>query len=195
MTSVKRTNPFAQYAHQPAPLAKRLKKVETLARHNSPELKAKIFIIPATTAATQVSVVELTSIAQGDNITAREGNKISVKNVEVKGQFNWDVDVYLIKSYGSFVPTYGTFSTAAYGTFIHPDNLNTKVKQLAYYCNQVMPSGDQFMYRKTKVNCIACYDGSSATNCTRNRLHLVIVNPTGAVKNNKGQVMITYTDG
>lgn len=194
MTSVKRTNPFAQYAHQPAPLAKRLKKVESLARSNKPELKSKIFFVPGSTAAGSVSVLELTAISQGDNVSAREGNKIKIQRVELRGNFNENVDIFLIQSYGSFVPTFGSFSSSTSGCFILPDNLNTKLKQLAYYRNTVQGLTQPFLWKSTKMNLTVCYDGSVSTNCTRNRLHLVIVNSTAGALFQNAQVCVYFTD-
>lgn len=194
MTSVKRTNPFAQYAHQPAPLAKRLKKVESLARSNKPELKSKLFALPTTTTAGSVSIVELTSISQGDNVSAREGNKIKVLRVELRGNFNENGDVFLVQSYGSFVPTFGSFSSTSVGCFILPDNLNTKIKQVAYYRNTIQGLSQPFIWKSTKMNTTVCYDGSVSTNCTRNRLHIVIVNSKTFDIFQNGQVCVYFTD-
>lgn len=194
MTSVKRTNPFAQYSHQSIPLAKRLKRVETLARSNKPELKSKTYSANTAVLAGNIGLVELTAIAQGDTNSSRDGLKIKVVKVEIRGLIPTSGDVFVTQSYGSYVPTFGSFTTTNIGCFVD-DTENTNIfKEVRYIrnINQAHPLVP--VWKSIKLNSTVGYDGGTTANCVRNRLHFVLVNASAATVTPDCQIRIYYTD-
>lgn len=175
-------------------VTKRLKQVESLARSNRPELKTKTFFANGAIPPTGLGLVELTAIAQGDTNSTRDGVKIKVKKIEIRGLIPTEADVFVTQSYGSYVPTIGSFTTPCIGCFVDDTENTTIFKEIRYIRNVNQAHALVPVWRTIKINSLVGYDGGTTSNCVRNRLHLVFVNATGAAVTPNCQVRIYYTD-
>ena len=113
-------------------VSKRLRRVESASRRNKPAMRNKRFITVATIAANSINSVELSAISDGDIVSNRQGNKIKIHRIEVRGNCHHQLDCYIIQSHTTTLPTYGNFSSNN-GAFLDDEELNTKFSEWAYF--------------------------------------------------------------
>ena len=187
-------NQFAAFAHPSSSIAKRLKKVETLARSNKPETKSVTFVAAGTIAAGGIINVDCTNIAEGSSSNERIGDKIHVQRIEIRGLIDPDLDAHVIKCNATTKPTTALF-TSGIGTFLLQSELGSRFREILHYRNgqSIEDFNSTFaVNRKLGYNCH--YSGTLGTTAQIGCTTVTVLNRTTAVKNHAFTVRLYYTD-
>lgn len=196
---VKRTNPFAEFAAPSSTVAKRLKRVEKLARSNRPEVKSITFSSTGTITQGTAAVINLTAIAQGAGSNERVGDKITPKLIKCRGLSSVMLDHYLISgNLASTAPAIGNF-TSAPGAFVLDAEEGTIFKELYHYrsydgsysATGSLPTKFQ---KKLTSYMKTMYNGTAGTSTVRNTIWYVVVNRTTTDVANSMSLRLYYTD-
>lgn len=193
----KRPNPFAEYAAPSSQMAKRLKRVERKVAARKPEMKHATFESETANVPDNTAVsLDLTNIAQGDAVNQREGNKIKIWRVEVRGQGSNRIDQYVIQAHNDKAPGTTTFTQYA-GAFLLTADTNTNFTEWKHYANTNQQVGDYNAFKysvKFKYGIVARYEGSLGNDITDNRLFWIGLNRSGTAVPMAVSVRIWYTD-
>ena len=175
------------------PIAKRLKRVEAMAKANRPEMQFKTFgysgSLNGTT--TLYAGVDICDISQGDGINQRQGNKIKVWRVEVRGWTSTSNDLYILQNHGTAAVSATSFGPYA-GAFIDDDKTSKTtewrhIKPNGAVGNVAFKASQKFRGMTIR------YDGSGP-NPVDNGLYLAILNRSGAAASTIASVKVWYTD-
>lgn len=175
------------------PVVKRLKTLEAKVRANTGEIKCKTFTFNGNVALTDTSVIELTAIGNGDGISQRDGNKIRIEKIDVRGVFSSIIDVNLVRSYGATVPDHSSFITTVPGGNLI-DGGDVALQILKYYQNYNMYSPSTPMHFVSNRKLVVGFEGTATTNCVRNRIHLCLTNSSTAGAPAALQIKVYYRD-
>ena len=172
-------------------LAKRLRRVETIQRIRTPEQKHRdITLTNAALADGNISLTELTAIAQGDGVADREGAEIRVSKIEFCGSTNTaGVDIYFISPKMNNAPAYGDFQSVT-GGYANADAFMTWHKTISDKNGGLSSNG----YHKFRYPLKIHYSGSASTGGQRNRIWMVVKNDTGAAISHEYAARIWYSD-
>lgn len=173
---------------------KRLKRVENQVRRNKPETKYKQFALTQSTFADgTIELVELTNFAQGDDVSEREGNHVTIRRVEVRGYLGFGfLHGYIVQGHTTTLPTYATFQNVDGGSIVPIEN-NTRFTEWLYFNSQKLYDKASIV-QTFKYGLKAKYNGSLGTSCVDNRLWLVVKNDTGSAESVRLSVRVWYTD-
>jgi len=189
MPGLKRT-----VTYESAPIAKRLRRVEAMARANRPEMRTKTFSVDGTIATATLVNAEITSISQGDAINERSGDRIKVWRVEVRGISSDELDQYLLQLRTTSLPTIASFGPSP-GAYLLDSETNSRFTEWKHYRN-VYAKGvtDPVKFQlKFKNGIVVRYNGSS-TSPVDNGLVYTVLNRTTTSHTNKVSVRVWYTD-
>jgi len=193
---VKRTNPFAQYAHPESTLAKRVKYVENQVRNNRAEMKFRTWVMPTGALPTgSVEVRDLTAISQGNSVDTREGNHIKVWRVEVRGDISAGLSCYLLQARDGSAPVFADFSSTNAGSFLTTAANNTSLVEWNYHrpvpgiTGVPVPLRFSRKFKGLKVS----YPSTTSTPNT-NGLYVVILNNSGSTLSNNLSMRIWFTE-
>jgi len=175
-------------------MKKRLRRVETLARQNKPEMQHITFNLGATVTAGTASVAGITSISQGDLINNRSSDRVRVWRVEVRGITDTSVDTYLLQAHGDVAPVVADF-TSQVGAFILDSSLNNRFTEWRHYRNLYAGGAQQpaKFVQRFKKGIIVKYNGTTASPVD-NGLYVVHLNRTGSDKVVNLSCRVWYTD-
>jgi len=177
-------------------VAKRLRKVEALARANKPELKSISFVVAGNMGAlTGFANVDLTNIAEGTASNERIGDKIHLVSMEIRGLIDPDIDAHAIKCNSTTKPTAALF-TGGVGTFLLESETGSRFRELFHYRSwQTIDGflGNFALKRKLGYNCQ--YSGTLGTTAQLGCTTITLVNRSAAAKNYSFTVRLFYTDG
>jgi len=187
-------NQFAAFAHPSSSIAKRLKKVETLARTNKPEIKTVTFVAAGALAAGGIINVDCTNIAEGTASNQRIGDKIHVQRIEIRGIIDPELDSHIIKCNATTKPSAALF-TSGVGTFLLQSELGSRFREILHYRNgQTIDdfSATFAVNRKLGYNCH--YSGQLGTTAQIGCTTVTVLNRTTASKNHAFTVRLYFTD-
>jgi len=177
----------------PATMAKRLKRVERIQGRRKPEVKYAVFTHSGAIADMAASTVELTAIAQGNDVNERTGNHIKLLRVDVRGDVgDNNLDYYIIQCHTTAAPIYGNFNAQQGGAISTIDN-NTKFTEWKYMSGYKLKDTGRLMHR-FKYGIKAKYNGTATSNCVDNRIYLFIKNNTGASHSPNFTVRVWFSD-
>lgn len=143
------------------------------------ETKMKIFNLTGNVANASAGVVELTRIGEGTGNDERNGNKLNILRIDVRGKpVNDNLDIYLIQAHTTTDPAYTDFSPHV-GGHIFENRTNTRFTEWRYSNGRrfVENSGMRHSFR---LGYVAKYINDQTTGCVDNKLYLVVKNNTGA---------------
>ena len=171
---------------------KRLSRLERQVRNNRPEMKwSSLRQAPTAVATGAIGTLSLDSITIGDSHYNRCGSQIKLWRMEIRGQVDPLLDIYLVQSKDGSAPTYADFDAYPAG-FV--DNGNTNLVEWKHI--RVKP--DQTTncpYRIIqKFNGMKVEFSNSASSPVRNAMWLVVKNDSGASLNYTLQRKIWFTD-
>lgn len=178
-------------------VAKRLRKVERLASHNKPEMRTITFSSQGTLTDDQLVNVNLTNIAQGNSIASRNGDRIRVWRVEVRGLAAPELDHYLFQLKTTSEPTIAVFGPPS-GAFLVDSETNSRFVEWKHYRNLYGGGGggdSPLKYTvKWKNGMIVRYNGTTATSCVNNGVLATVLNRSGNTQNYNLAFRLWYTD-
>lgn len=156
--------------------SRRISQLSKQVRRNTSETKCvQNSWISSTLADGAATVIELTSIAQGDDSFHRDGNVIHITGIDIRGHIvDRHLDIYFILAPNGATPNYGSFMNRQGGFLYSTERNNFKVIKWIHNFNG---NGDISFSRK--LNIPVYYNGSASGNGVRNRMYLVIKNDTG----------------
>lgn len=177
------------------PTTKRIRRLEAKVRANRPEMRTFLtpFSITAASGAASITV-GLTNITQGDNVNNRNGTRIKVWRVEVRGLGATAARLHLIQQHGSSTPVYASYT----GDFLNSDVNNTRFTEWATHPSTSNPGNSlsidgNFKFSRKFKGMVVKYDGSTATP-VENGLLLQLVNNSGSSETYTGTVCVWFTD-
>lgn len=189
--TVKRSNPFAQYAY--TPVAKRLKKVERQVRLNRPELKTFSTGLSALLATNTLSVVKPCNIAQGVDVNERVGNKIRVWRIEVRGTCDNRLDNLIIRKSTATDPVITDFRGTP-GSYVL-DEKRTQFIELVHRQSRDTNSNATFkMSHKFRGGLVVSYNGPAGTDGIDNEVVWCVVNRQAISLATTCSVRVWFTD-
>lgn len=175
-------------------VAKRLRKVETMARNNRPEMQTKTITVQGALGAGAVVNGLLTNIAQGNGIAERKGNEIRVWRVEIRGLVDDIIDNYLIQLHTTSEPTAAIFNTVN-GAFILDSESGVRFSEWKHYRNFSTTGANDPIRIVQKFNGMRVhYNGTTATSGIRNQLCFTALNTGTVSKNINVCCRLWYTD-
>lgn len=175
-------------------VAKRLKRVETMARNNRPEMQTKTFQLSGTLAVGAVSNVILTAIAQGNDINDRKGNEIRVWRVEIRGVSDTGMDNYLLQLHTTSEPTAASFGPTT-GAFLLDNESNVRYTEWKHYRNYNGTGGGDPLRIVQKFNGMRShFNGATTTSGIRNQICFTALNRTATTQDIAVSCRIWYTD-
>lgn len=175
-------------------LAKRVKRVERMARSNRPEMQTKSYILNTTLAAGAISNSVLTNISQGTGISERRGDEVRVWRVEIRGLSDDTIDHYLFQLHTTSEPTTAVIQSNP-GGFLIDSETNSRFTEWKHYRNY---SGNGTLdplrivqnFKGMKVK----YNGPTSTAGISNQVCYTALNNTGTARNVQVSIRIWYTD-
>lgn len=171
---------------------KRIRRLERQVAANRPEMKSVASYQASTAVATgAIGYKSLSIINQGDGSSQRIGSTCKLWRMELRGQIDPLLDIYLIQSKDGSVPTYSDFD--AYGSgFVDSENNNfVEWKFLRVKPDQTT----NCPWRITqKFNGMKMEFQNAGGTPFRNSFWLVIKNDSGASLNYTVQVKKWFTD-
>lgn len=175
-------------------VAKRLRKVEAMARANRAEMQTKTVTVSGTLNANTLTNAVLTNIEQGTGIAQRKGDEIRVWRVEIRGLSDVALDNYLIQLHTTSEPTVAIFNSVT-GAFILDSENNSRFTEWKHYRNYGS-SGDNDPIRIVqKFNGLRVhYNGTTATSGIRNQLCFTALNRWANPQDINVCCRIWYTD-
>jgi len=177
-----------------APIAKRLRKVEALARSNRPELKSITFVAAGSLAAGALVNVDCTNIAEGTASNERIGDKIHIKRIEIRGVIDPDLDAHVIKCNSTTKPTAALFSSGL-GTFLLESEIGSRFREILHYRNgqTIEDFTSKFaVNRKLGYNCH--YSGTLGSTAQLGCTTVTVINRNTSSKNHAFTVRLYFTD-
>jgi len=180
-------------------VAKRLRAVEAQTRRNRPEMKHKyiVFAGPGTVATNTSTIYNITDIGQDSTETGREGNRVKIYRVEVRGDCSAGLSCYMLKSINGHVPVHGDFTggTVASSDFIADAKDGTELIEL-FFKRPIpgitgVPSPVRTIRKFRGLD--TCYPSASTTP-SRNGLYFVIRNTSGSTLSFDMVAKIWYTE-
>lgn len=175
-------------------VAKRLRKVEAMARANRPEMQTRTFTLNGSLNPNVLGNIILTSIEQGDSIEKRSGDEIRIWRIEIRGLSDDTLDHYLIQCHTTSEPVVGTFNSEP-GAFIVDSENNAKFTEWKHYRNFSGSGSLDPLRMVQKFNGIRVhYNGIAATDTVRNKLVYTVLNRTGTVRNVQVCARVWFTD-
>lgn len=175
-------------------VAKRLRKVEAMAKANRPEMQTKTITISGALASGALVNGLLTNILQGSNIDERKGNEIRVWRVEIRGVSDSRLDHYLLQLHTTSEPTVAIFNSEQ-GAFLLDNENNVRFSEWKHYRN--FNAADTFgpVRIVQKFNGLRVhYNGTTATSGIRNQLCYTALNRSGSSKQVNLCARIWFTD-
>lgn len=177
------------------PTTKRIRRLEAKVRASRPEMRTFITPYSITAGAGAASIsVGLLNITQGDNVNNRNGTRLKVWRIEIRGTGRAAARLHLLQQHGTATPVYASYS----GDYLISDLNNTRFTEWATvpsYTNAGTPNSSEVSYnvsRKLK-GMVVKYDGSSATP-VENGLLLQLVNNSTSSETHTGTVCVWFTD-
>lgn len=176
-------------------LAKRVQRVERQLIAQRPEMKKNITTFSGSLATGGVDVNIVNAVAAGDAGNQRDGDRIRLWRLEVRGQLDPLQDVYLIQSHDGSAPTVNDFSGSTIaGAHILEEYQNSRFTEWAYF--RAPP--DQTT--NCPIRLVKSFKGMNVvwsddpTTPERNRLYVVVRNVSGATLNHSMSACMWYTD-
>lgn len=172
-------------------LTTRVRRVERIQRMNKPEMKHRDTTLTAAALADgNITLTELTAIAQGSGVADREGASIRIHRVEMRGLTDTSgTDLYLVSPKMNNAPTYGDFQGVT-GGFINRDAFIMWWKQISDTHGGLATDAFKAFKYPMKVH----YSGAASTGGQRNRIWYVVKNDTGGPIAVEYALRIWYTD-
>jgi len=186
-------NQFAAFAHPSSSIAKRLKKVETLARSNKPEIKSITYVASGTVVSGAVLNVVATGIVQGTGGNERIGDYVNCVAIEVRGQLDPDVDLHILKANSATLPTDAMY-TSGIGTFLLDSERDSRFQEIVHYRNRYNSGPDAACEIKRKLSHRCYYNGSTAASGQRGQVVVGLINQWPSDKSYNFTVRLFYTD-
>lgn len=120
-----------------APIAKRVKRLERVARASRPEMKTATFSINTTVPALAAGVKgfiasDITTITQGDTINQRSGNRVKLWRVEVRGITAVTLDGYLLQKHVPDLPVEADLVNDSFAPYLIESANNIRYTEWAH---------------------------------------------------------------
>jgi len=183
-----------------APIAKRVKRLERVARQQRPEMKTITSTFQANIAAKVGTTKgflqsQLLAITQGDAINQRSGNRVKVWRVEVRGIMATRLDGYLLQMHGNVEPAVTDFINNAYGSYLIESSNNTTLTEWANFSSLYIESDGnaRFKISRNFKGMEVKYSGSTS-NPVENGISLAFVNNFTATLPIDCSIRVWYTD-
>lgn len=183
-------------------LAKRVKRVERLARQNKPELKTRTATLTgslagSTTTGSPPTILNLvaTSIAEGTGADERIGDQIRVHEIEIRGLLDPDMEAYIFKLHTTSEPTAAVF-TGGKGAFLLDSESNSRFTEMVHYRNIFINAGAStpIKIKKKLGGVLSYYNGTTTTSGIRNQICFTMLNRDAVAKSYNLSIRLTYTD-
>lgn len=181
--------------------AKKIQSLSTQVYRNRGELKVKHGSVTSASMTTgSLGVLEMTLIAQGNDVYDRDGNHINCFGCNVSGYIsNPLADVYIVLSKNGVVPSYGDFQNTVGGFLYAPQREEFRVLGIVKNFNSthIAPTSSGAttpIFTKKTFRIPTYYNGSAAGNGVRNRIYLVIKNDTGSTIDHSLNVELYFRD-
>lgn len=175
-------------------VAKRLRKVEALARSNRPEMQTKTITVSGSLATNSLVNGLLTNIAQGNGVDERRGDEIKVWRVEIRGLSDVHLDHYLVQLHTTSEPTVAVMNSTP-GAFFLDSESNSRFTEWKHYRNFSASGTDDGMRIVQKFNGMRVkYNGSTATSAISNQLCYTVLNRTASTRNVTVTARVWFTD-
>lgn len=176
-------------------LAKRVKRVERLARQNKPELKTRTATLNGTVAAGGIVNLVATQIAEGTGADERIGDQIRIHEIEIRGMLDPDLDSYIFKLHTTSEPTSAIF-TAGKGAFVLDSESNSRFTEMVHYRNIFINVGSStpIKIKKKLGGVLSYYNGTTSTSGIRNQICFTMLNRDAAAKPYNLSIRLSYTD-
>lgn len=175
-------------------LAKRVAKVERLARANRPEMQTKTYTLAGTITGGTASVTDLTALSQGDGVDNRSGDRIKLWRVEVRGTADSDLDLYIIKGNGSVAPTLANFTSANGAYILDSENGNHYIERKHYRNLHAVGSEDPVKFSVNFRGMVVKYNGAASTAGIQNKVYFVVVSRNTADSTASLSIRLWFTD-
>lgn len=170
-----------------------IKKLSRQVRLNRGELKRQTFSGVATVTNGTRSAVQLTSIAQGDSDSSRDGNQIRIVGYSIRAHSaDKNTDMYITLSPSGQDIDYTDFHAVIGGHVKRTSN--TDFKELHYLHNYFSGLGAVTVNRRFRRPLFVRYNGTGSENCVMNKLEFVIKNNTGATDTIDYSIIVYYRD-
>lgn len=187
--------PLKKRFHGKMPLAKRIKRLETVQSRRKPELKVRTMNLSGSLVAggTDFAIIEVTDISQGDNIDERIGDEIRLHRVQARGDVA-NMDLYLIQSMSTSAPTVANFAAVAGG---HLTSANQKkfTEWWHFYQNsQPSSASNPDMNMSFRFPPKVTYAGATGTSGQRNKYYFCIKTTSMIVQSYEISIKVWYTD-
>lgn len=172
----------------------RLRKVERMARNNRAEMKSVTWTSSGTVPATEINILELTSIGHGTGINERIGDRIKVWRIEIRGEGSNELDHYVLQKHGTQNPVYADFGSGAYA-FVDDSSSSLWTEWLSFR-NLFYAVGVTVPFRevlKFPMGIVVKYQDATAP-AKDNGLLFVSRNPTAGIEGQNLSIRMWYTD-
>lgn len=117
------------------PLAKRVKRVEAMARANRPEMQTITTSTEQLISGGNLFNLPICLLEQGPGVAERSGTRVRVWRIEVRGLAQTGLaDLYLIQQHGTDLPALANFGPEP-GAFLLDKESNTKFTEWRHYRN------------------------------------------------------------
>lgn len=178
------------------PVTKRLKRIETQVKKNRPEMKfCTVYAGGTGIAGSTTAVYNLTAIGEGDSAGGeRDGNKVKVWRVEIRGVISDNLDVYLLQAHTAAAPTSASFGGTASraAPFLTDGATNVTFTEWAHADSKLTTSYRYSIIRKFRGMEVS-FAGTSTTP-SRNGLYLVVRNSNTTTEYGGSSCRVWYTD-
>ena len=174
-------------------VAKRLRKVEAIARSNKPEVKSITYVASGSLAAGAVINAVPSQIAEGTGGNERIGDAIHNVRIEVRGVCDQLLDIHCLVANSSTLPVMAIF-TSGVGTFLLDSERDSRFREILHYRNRYASGSDKTLQFNRKLNFKTYYNGAASTAGQRGQVVVSVVNRHTAALNYHFTVRLFYTD-
>lgn len=177
-------------------LARRVNTLQRRVALNTGEVKSRQWVsaVGSVAVAGTATVVDLTNLAQGDEVFQREGNRIQITGVDIRYHVaSRNLDGYLTLSPHGILPVAGDFDPVidAHVKF----ESRQDIKELKFFKNYTSTNGTSMSHsRRFKVPIKVKYLSSGSNQVLANRLCFVIKNSTPSDFNYSYSIRLYYRD-
>lgn len=174
-------------------VAKRLRKVEAMARSNRPEVKSITYVSSGTIVAGAVLNVVASAIAQGTGGNQRTGDYINCIRVEVRGQLDPDIDMHVLKCQSASLPSAATY-TNGIGTFLLDTERDSRFQEIVHFRNRFQSDPEAAVQINRRLRHRCYYNSITSGSGQRGQVVVGLINKWPSDKSYNFTVRLYYTD-
>lgn len=178
-----------------SPEAKRLRRMERQIYRNRPEMQTKTKSTAGNIAVGAIVNVDPCRMATGSGVGSRNGDKIRVYRIEIRGTTNTNLDHYIIQCKSNTQPQITDFGSNQGAYLLDSVNTNQYTEWAHYRPGGVVADTAAFKFSKRfKGGIVVKFNGSASTNIIDNEILYSVVNRSAFSQPVNVTCRIWYTD-